>query len=202
MGVKVTRKFVGNKLVLASHNKGKLAEIAAVLAPAGVELIGAGLLNLPEPEETGATCLENALIKARAAVAASSLPALADDTGLEIAALDGWPGVITADIGGPERDHELAMARILERLDGNADTSARFVTVLALCWPDGHVETAEGEVRGRLVHPGRGARGWGYDPYFLPDGETRVFAELAPGEKNALSHRARAVRALYDKCFT
>jgi len=195
------RKFVGNKLVLASHNKGKLAEIAAVLAPAGIELVGAGALGLPEPEETGATCRDNAILKARSAVAAGGLPSLADDTGLEVAALDGWPGVITADIGGPERDHELAMSRILERLDGNPDTSARFVTVLALCWPDGHIETAEGEVRGRLVHPGRGKGGWGYDPYFLPEGETRVFAEMAPGEKNALSHRARAVRALYEKCF-
>src|SRR5690606_16803568 len=135
------------------------------------------------------------------AVAASFLPALADDTGLEVAALQGWPGVITAEIGGPERDHELAMRRILERLSGNPDTSARFVTVLALAWPDGHVETVEGEVRGRLVHPARGQGGWGYDPYFLPEGETRVFAEMAPGEKNAISHRARAVRAMYEKCF-
>ncbi len=194
------RKFDGNKLVLASHNKGKLVEIAAVLAPAGIELIGAGALGLPEPKETGATCFDNAVLKARAAVAASGLPALADDTGLEVAALDGWPGVITADIGGPERDHELAMRRILERLAGNPDTAARFVTVLALAWPDGHVETVEGEVRGRLVHPARGQGGWGYDPYFLPDGETRVFAEMAPGEKNAISHRARAVRAMYEKC--
>jgi XTP/dITP diphosphohydrolase len=195
------RKFTERRLVLASHNKGKLAEISAVLAPAGVELIGAGALDLPEPEETGATCLENALIKARAAVASSGLPALADDTGLEVAALDGWPGVITAEIGGPERDHELAMKRILEKLNGNPDTAARFVTVLALAWPDGHVETAEGEVRGKLVHPARGQGGWGYDPYFLPEGETRVFAEMAPGEKNAISHRARAVQALYRKCF-
>ena len=141
------------------------------------------------------------MLKARAAVAATGLPALADDTGLEVTALDGWPGVITAEIGGPERDHELAMQRILERLDGNADTAARFVTVLALCWPDGHVETVEGEVRGRLVHPGRGSDGWGYDPYFLPDGETRVFAEMSREEKNALSHRARAVRSLREKCF-
>jgi XTP/dITP diphosphohydrolase len=195
------RKFTERRLVLASHNKGKLAEISAVLAPAGVELIGAGALNLPEPDETGATSLENALIKARAAVASSGLPALADDTGLEVAALDGWPGVITAEIGGPERDHELAMKRILEKLNGNPDTAARFVTVLALMWPDGHVETAEGEVRGKLVHPARGQGGWGYDPYFLPEGETRVFAEMAPGEKNAISHRARAVQALYRKCF-
>lgn len=197
----MTRKFVGNKLVLASHNKGKLAEIAAVLAPAGVELVGAGALGLPEPKETGATCLENAVLKARAAVVASGLPALADDTGLEIFALNGWPGVITAEIGGPERNHELAMSRILEKLNGNPDTSGRFVSVLALAWPDGHVETAEGEVRGKLVHPGRGARGWGYDPYFLPEGETRVFAEMTSQEKNAISHRARAVQALYRKCF-
>lgn len=195
------RKFDGNKLVVATHNKGKLAEIAAVLAPSGVELVGAAALGLHEPEETGATCRDNAVLKARAAVASSGLPALADDTGLEVAALDGWPGVITADIGGPERDHELAMRRILERLNGNPDTSARFVTVLALAWPDGHVETVEGEVRGRLVHPARGHGGWGYDPYFLPDGETRVFAEMTPGEKNAISHRARAVRAMYEKCF-
>ena len=195
------RKFDGNKLVVATHNKGKLAEIAAVLAPSGVELVGAAALGLQEPEETGATCRDNAVLKARAAVAASFLPALADDTGLEVAALQGWPGVITAEIGGPERDHELAMRRILERLSGNPDTSARFVTVLALAWPDGHVETVEGEVRGRLVHPARGQGGWGYDPYFLPEGETRVFAEMAPGEKNAISHRARAVRAMYEKCF-
>jgi XTP/dITP diphosphohydrolase len=195
------RKFTEGRLVLASHNKGKLGELSAVLAPAGVELVGAGVLGLPEPEETGATCRDNAILKARAAVAASGLPSLADDTGLEIFALDGWPGVITAEIGGPERDHELAMQRILERLDGNPDTSGRFVSVLALCWPDGHIETAEGEVRGRLVHPARGKGGWGYDPYFLPDGESRVFAEMTPGEKNAISHRARAVQALYRKCF-
>jgi XTP/dITP diphosphohydrolase len=195
------RKFTEGRLVLASHNKGKLGELSAVLAPAGVELVGAGVLGLPEPEETGATCRDNAILKARAAVAASGLPSLADDTGLEIFALDGWPGVITAEIGGPERDHELAMQRILERLDGNPDTSGRFVSVLALCWPDGHIETAEGEVRGRLVHPARGRGGWGYDPYFLPDGESRVFAEMTPGEKNAISHRARAVQALYRKCF-
>lgn len=196
----MTRKFVGNKLVLASHNKGKLAEISAVLAPAGVELIGAGALNLPEPAETGATCYDNAVLKAKAAVAASGLPALADDTGLEISALGGWPGVITAEIGGPQRDHELAMQRILEKLDGNSDTSGRFITVLALAWPDGHIETVEGEVRGKLVYPARGKDGWGYDPYFLPEGETRVFAEMG-AEKNAISHRARAVQALYRKCF-
>ena len=197
----MARRFRDSRLVLASHNKGKLAEIGAMLAPFGIELVGAGALGLPEPEETGDTCAENAVLKARAAVAASGLPALADDTGLEVAALGGWPGVVTADIGGPARDHELAMARILERLAGNPDTSARFVTVLALCWPDGHVETVEGEVRGRLVHPARGTGGWGYDPYFMPAGEHRVFAEMPPEGKNALSHRAAAVRRLIDACI-
>ena len=195
------RKFVENKLVLATHNAGKVGEIVELLAPFGVLVQSAAELGLAAPEETGATCIDNAILKARAACEATGLPALADDSGLEVVALGGEPGVHTADLAGPQRDWNLAMERINDRLGNNADRRARFVSVLALCWPDGHIETFEGEVRGNLVWPPRGEIGWGFDPMFIPEGDTRTFAEMGQAEKNAHSHRANAFRKLVDACF-
>ena len=184
------------KLVVASHNPGKATEIAALLAPLGVEVVGAAQLGLPEPEETGASFAENALIKARAAAAAAGLPALADDSGLEVAALDDRPGIHSARWAGPERDFARAMARLETLLEGKSDRRARFVCVLALAWSDGRAETFEGRVEGRLEFPPRGSRGFGYDPIFVAEGESQTFGEMAPEEKHAMSHRARAFAAL------
>jgi XTP/dITP diphosphohydrolase len=203
------RKFTEHKLVLATHNPGKVGEIVELLRPYGVTVQSAGELGLPVPEETGATCADNALLKARAACAATGLPALADDSGLEVRALNGAPGVHTADLAGPQRDWNLAMQRINDQLadlphgdrDGGSDRRARFVSVLALCWPDGHAEIVEGEARGTLVWPPRGEIGWGFDPMFVPEGDTRTFAEMGQAEKNARSHRADAFRKLVDACF-
>ncbi|MCB9931286.1 MAG: RdgB/HAM1 family non-canonical purine NTP pyrophosphatase [Alphaproteobacteria bacterium] len=200
------RRFTEPKLVLASHNKGKLVEFQRLFAPFGVALIGAGDLGLAEPAETGTTFIENALIKARAAVAASGLPALADDSGLAVTALGGAPGVYSADWAGPGKDFAAAMQRVQDELGSAADRSAAFVAVLVLAWPDGHYETAEGQVPGRIVWPPRGSGGFGYDPMFQPDGEAETFGEMAVGEaglarKAALSHRGRAFRALAARCF-
>jgi len=200
------RKFDGNKLVLATHNAGKVGEIVELLQPFGVTVVSAGSLGLQAPEETGATCVDNAILKARAATQATGLPALADDSGLEVRALNGAPGVHTADLAGPARDWNLAMRRINDQLGNAADRRARFVSVLALCWPasqgsEGHVEVVEGEVQGTLVWPPRGEIGWGFDPMFIPQGDTRTFAEMGQAEKNARSHRADAFRKLVDACF-
>lgn len=201
------RRFTETKLVLASHNKGKLAEFQRLFAPFGVTLVGAGELGLPEPPETGATFTDNALIKARAAVAGSGLPALSDDSGIAVQALGGAPGVYSADWAGPGKDFGPAMQRVEDGLKGSADRTAAFVAVLALAWPDGHYETAEGRVEGHVVWPPRGSGGFGYDPMFVPEGETETFGEMAVGEegfarKAAFSHRARAFAALAEKCFS
>ncbi|MGH6718158.1 MAG: RdgB/HAM1 family non-canonical purine NTP pyrophosphatase [Alphaproteobacteria bacterium] len=180
------------RLLIASHNPGKLREFRDLLAPAGIVVFGAGELGLPEPEETGATFADNAILKARAAAAASGRPALADDSGLMIAALDGRPGVATAGWAGPERDYPAAFARIERELAGATDRRARFVATLALAWPDGHVELFEGAVDGMLVTPPRGGNGFGYDPVFEPEGRGRTFGEMSPAEKRRYSHRARA----------
>lgn len=200
------RHFNSPRLVLASHNKGKLAEFQRLFAPFGVELVGAGELGLAEPAETGTTFIENALIKARAAVAASGLPALSDDSGIAVTALDGAPGVYSADWAGPDKDFAPAMQRVEDGLTGKPDRSAAFIAVLVLAWPDGHHEIAEGRVEGHVVWPPRGEGGFGYDPMFVPEGETETFGEMAVGEagfarKAAYSHRARAFAALADKCF-
>jgi XTP/dITP diphosphohydrolase len=172
-----------------------------------VTLVGAGELGLAEPPETGTTFVENALIKARAAVEGSGLPALSDDSGIAVAALGGAPGVFSADWAGSGKDFEPAMQRVEDGLKGSADRSAAFVAVLVLAWPDGHYETAEGRVEGHVVWPPRGSGGFGYDPMFVPEGETETFGEMAVGEagfarKAAFSHRARAFAALAEKCFT
>jgi XTP/dITP diphosphohydrolase len=195
------RRFAGDRLVIATHNAGKLTEMAALMAPFGVATLGAGALGLAEPEETGASFEENAMLKAQAAAAASGLPALADDSGLVVPALGGAPGIYSARWAGPGRDFGQAMARVERELAGEADRRAHFVAALALAWPDGHVEVVRGEVHGTLVWPPRGTRGFGYDPMFLPAGGRETFGELDPAEKHRTSHRAAAFRKLVAACF-
>lgn len=195
------RKLAPGRLVVASHNAGKVREINALLKGRGVEAIAAGALGLKEPEETESTFAGNALLKARAAARASGLPALADDSGLDVAALGGAPGVYSARWAGEARDFRAAMARVEKELAGAADRSARFVCALALAWPDGAEAVFEGEVRGTLVFPPRGEQGFGYDPIFLPTGERETFGEMAPARKHAMSHRADAFRKLVEACF-
>jgi XTP/dITP diphosphohydrolase len=185
------------RLVIASHNSGKVGEIGELLAPFGVETISAAALGLPEPEETGKTYAENAILKARAAADASGLPALADDSGLSVAALDGAPGIYSARWAGPERDFGLAMKRVEEALSEHyGDHRAAFICVLALATPGGSVSTYEGRVEGDLEFPPRGTRGFGFDPIFVPAGETETFGEMDPARKHAMSHRARAFEKL------
>lgn len=191
----------GEKLVVASHNAGKVREIEALLAPYGLAATSAGALDLPEPEETGATFEANALLKAEAAAAASGLPALADDSGFCVAALDGRPGVHSARWAGPGKDFHAAMARLHETMGDARDRSAWFVCVLAIAWPDGRALTFRGDVRGSAVWPPRGGAGFGYDPMFQPDGERLTFGEMDPAAKHAMSHRANAFRQFVDACL-
>ncbi len=196
------RKFSGDKLILATHNKGKVEEIAALLGDYVQEFPSAGDLGLPEPEETGTTFLENATIKALAAAQATGFPALADDSGLCVNGLNGQPGVYSADWAGNPRDFNKAMQRIQDELGDNIDRSAYFVSVLVLAWPDDHVEYVEGRVDGTLIWPMRGAGGHGYDPMFVPEDRDQTFGEMSMDEKSAISHRGRAFIALIEKCFT
>ncbi|MEX0807628.1 MAG: RdgB/HAM1 family non-canonical purine NTP pyrophosphatase [Dongiaceae bacterium] len=198
-----SRRLAAGRLVIASHNPGKRDEIAALLAPFGVDAVSAGTLGLAEPEETGATFIANARLKAALAAKASGLPALADDSGLAVAALDGQPGIYSARWAGPDRDFGRAMRRIEEALDylETEDRRARFVCALALAWPDGQVECFEGYVEGILVWPPRGMNGFGYDPVFQPAGFDITFGEMEPQKKHAMSHRADAFRQLADACF-
>ncbi|MDE2161646.1 MAG: RdgB/HAM1 family non-canonical purine NTP pyrophosphatase [Alphaproteobacteria bacterium] len=184
----------GSTLLVASHNPGKVREIAALLAQHGVGVRGAAELGLEEPEETGATFAENAALKARTAAAASGLVALADDSGLSVAALDGAPGIYSARWAGPKKDFSVAMARVERELQERVvqDRSAKFVCALALATPQGDVEIFEGEVHGQLVFPPRGGKGFGYDPIFVAEGLTQTFGEIDPAQKHAISHRARA----------
>lgn len=200
------------KLVIATHNSGKLKEIQALLAPYGIECLSAGALGLPEPAETGTTFVENALIKARAAAEASQIPALADDSGLCVDALGGAPGVYTADWaeadvfeGGPRRDWYMAMGKVegkLAELGPETPRDCHFACVLAIAWPDGENVVYEGRAPGTLTWPPRGTMGFGYDPVFVPVGDTRTFAELAPAEKHAISHRADAFAKLVADQFS
>lgn len=195
------RRFDGGRLVIASHNAGKVREIGELLAPFGAEVVSAGDLNLPEPEEDGETFVDNALIKARAAALGSGLPALADDSGLAVAALGGDPGVRSARWAGPGKDFRVAMEKVEKALAGKDDRRAHFACVLALCWPDGHCETFEGRVDGTLAWPPRGEKGFGYDPVFVPNGYEITFAEMEPAKKHEMSHRADAFRKLVAVCF-
>lgn len=195
------RKFTGGRLVLATHNKGKVREIGNLLAPYGCEVVSAGALGLSEPEETGLTFAENAIIKAQAAAQESGEVALADDSGLAVSALNGEPGIYSARWAGPEKDFGKAMQEVNAKLGDNSDRSAAFVCVLALAWPDGHVETVEGLCPGTLVWPPRGGEGFGYDPMFLPEGAALTFSEMTLAEKQAVSHRALAFRKLIAAHF-
>ena len=191
----------GSKLVLASHNQGKLAELADMLRPYQVEIITAGALGLPEPEETAPDFAGNARIKAQAAATASGLAAFSDDSGFCTAALRGEPGVLSARWGGPEKNFAKAMALVHERAGDAADRRAWFVAALCLAWPDGHTETFIGRVHGTMVWPPRGDRGFGYDPMFVPEGGTETFGEMDPVAKHAVSHRARAFAQVMRSCF-
>jgi XTP/dITP diphosphohydrolase len=190
----------GERLVIASHNPGKLVEIAALLAPFDIAAVSAVALGLAEPEETGATFEENAALKAGLAAAAAGLPALADDSGLVVPALGGAPGIYSARWAGPHRDFSLAMARVNRELR-DQDRNAVFVSVLALAWPDGEAVLFRGEVAGRLTWPPRGGQGFGYDPIFVPDGYDATFGEMSPDEKYNLDHRSRAFAKLATAVF-
>ena len=196
----MTHRLEGGKLVIASHNAGKITEIAALLAPYRIEALGAAVLGLPEPDETEPTFEGNAALKAHAAAKATGLPALADDSGLVVPALDGAPGIYSARWAGPSRDFGAAMARVHGEL-GDKDRSASFVSVLALAWLDGEEALFRGEVRGQLIWPPRGGNGFGYDPMFIPEGYDRTFGELPHEVKYAIDHRARAFAKLVEACF-
>lgn len=198
------RLFTGDTLVIATHNKGKVPEIAALLAGYVQHFPSAGELGLAEPEETETTYLGNAALKAVAAAKASGLPALADDSGLSVDGLGGDPGVYSARWAGPGRDFALAMDKVRTALDAAADRKgdrAAFICALALAWPDGHVEAVEGRFEGRLTFPPRGTRGFGYDPIFIADGYDITCAEMDPALKHAISHRADAFAKLKARCF-
>ena len=203
------RRITG-KIVIATHNPGKLKELRELLSPHGIAAVSAGELGLAEPEETGASFRANARIKAQAAAAASKLPAFADDSGLVVEALDGAPGIHSARWAGPDKDFAGAMQKIedLLRAKNAPDRRAHFVSALCVAWPDGHLEEFEGRVDGALVWPPRGEQGFGYDPIFLPDGHTRTFGEMSADDKHGLppkgkglSHRARAFLKLAEACL-
>jgi XTP/dITP diphosphohydrolase len=212
----MSRRIVGDRLLVASHNRGKIRELEFLLGGVPLTLVTAGDLGLAEPAETGTTFVENARIKALAAATAAGEAALADDSGLCVDALDGEPGVYTADWAGPDRDWERAMRLVEEKLQASGATrpdqrGARFVSLLCLAWPDGHTQEYLGERAGTLVWPGRrrGGHAFGYDPVFLPDGETRTFGEMEPDEKHGsifgppgpLSHRSRSLALLVRDAF-
>ena len=201
----VGRQLEPGRLVLATHNPGKIREIAALLTPFGMDVVAAGDLGLPEPEETGLTFAANAELKARAAATASGLPALADDSGLCVDALGGAPGIYSARWAGETKDFAVAMARIHAEMGDNLMKSgasgAHFVCALSLAWPDDHFETYEGRIDGILVWPPRGSRGFGYDAMFVAEDMTATFGEIDPDIKHRISHRARAFEQLVAACF-
>ena len=198
------RKLAPGKLVIASHNEGKVREIRALLAPYGIEPVSAGSLGLPEPDETGTSFAANAELKARAAADLSGLPALADDSGLSVEALGGDPGIFSARWAGEAKDFDMAMRLVEQNIQAagpEAGRDAHFVCALSLCWPDGHVETFEGRVDGTLVWPPRGSQGFGYDAMFLPLSGEQTFGEMEPDAKHAISHRAVAFHKLVAAIF-
>ena len=195
------RILPGSRLVLASHNSGKLREIAELVAPLGVTVVSAAEMGLPEPEEDAPDFVGNARIKAVAAARATGLPALSDDSGFCVAALNGAPGVLSARWAGPDRNFAVAMARVAEAIEDTPDRRAWFVCALCLAWPDGHTETFVGRVDGTAICPPRGEKGFGYDPMFVPLGETESYGEMDPARKHASSHRAAAFRQVMAACF-
>lgn len=190
----MSRNLSKGKLIAATHNKGKVKELKALFEPLGFSVVSAIELDLPEPEETEKTFVGNAVLKAKAAAEATGEPALSDDSGLAVTALDGAPGIYSARWAGEPRDFSLAMEKVRAELEakGATDYSAKFICVLAICWPDGHYEAFEGEVKGHLEFPPRGDKGFGYDPIFVAEGETITFGEMDPDRKHAMSHRADA----------
>jgi XTP/dITP diphosphohydrolase len=206
-------RHLSGRLIIATHNPGKLAEMRELLAPYGIEATSAGELRLPEPDETGMSFRDNARIKAQAAAQAAGLPAFADDSGLVVDALDGEPGIYSARWAGPDKNFSRAMTTIDDKLRERGATApaqrkAHFVSALCVAWPDGHVEDFEARVDGMLVWPPRGEQGFGYDPMFLPDGYERTFGEMSSEEKHGLpprglglSHRARAFVKLAEACL-
>jgi XTP/dITP diphosphohydrolase len=211
--VSSSHRQITGRLVIATHNPGKLAEMRDLLAPFGIEAVSAGELGLPEPDETGTTFAANARIKAQAAAVAAKMPAFSDDSGLAVDALGGDPGIYSARWAGPTKDFRQAMERIDALLRERGATTpdqrrAHFVSALCVAWPDGHLEEFEARADGTLVWPPRGAAGFGYDPFFLPDGHTRTFGEMSAEEKHGLpprgkglSHRARAFVKLAQACL-
>jgi XTP/dITP diphosphohydrolase len=209
----MTHRQINGRLVIATHNPGKLGEMRELLAPFGVEAVSANALGLDEPEETGTTFRHNARIKAEAAAQATGLPAFADDSGLAVDALDGAPGIYSARWAGADKDFAHAMEKVEQELAQRgsstaAERRAHFVSALCVAWPDGHVEEFEARVDGTLVWPPRGDKGFGYDPMFLPDGHRRTFGEMSADEKHGLpprgqglSHRARAFLKLAEACL-
>ena len=196
----------GTRLVVASHNSGKVREIYDLVAPYGLSVASAAELGLPEPEETGATFAANARLKAVAATLASGLPALADDSGIEVAALGGAPGIYSARWAGPTKDFSVAMQAVADQVRGKGAWSepgprANFVAALCLAWPDGEADIFEGRVDGHLVWPPRGSKGFGYDPMFVPEGNAVTFGEMEPDAKHAISHRARAFQLFARACL-
>jgi XTP/dITP diphosphohydrolase len=204
----MTRRLArGTRLVVASHNPGKVREIFELVAPHGLSVASAGELGLPEPEETGATFAQNALLKAVAAARGAALPALADDSGIEVEALGGAPGIYSARWAGPSKDFAVAMRWVADELEAHGAWTAapgpraNFIAVLCLAWPDGEVASFEGKVWGHLIWPPRGSKGFGYDPMFVPEGHTLTFGEMEPDAKHAISHRARAFQQFASACL-
>jgi XTP/dITP diphosphohydrolase len=198
----MSRKIArGSRLVLASHNKGKLVELEALLRPYQIDIVSAGALGLPEPEETAPDFVGNARIKALAAATATGIPAFSDDSGFCVAALDGAPGVLSARWAGPEKDFAKAMGLVNERVDTSEERRVWFMAALCLAWPDAHTETFLGRVDGTMVWPPRGDKGFGYDPMFLPEGGSLTFGEMEPDTKHTVSHRARAFAQVMVACF-
>lgn len=195
------RKFDGDSLLIATHNKGKAVEISALLAPYVPQFFIASDFDLPEPEETGSTFIENAVLKAQHAAQATGKISLADDSGLAVNTLNGDPGIYSARWGGEKKDFNLAMNKVQEALGDAKDRSASFVCVLALGWPDGHSEIFEGRVHGTICPLPHGEKGFGYDPIFIPDGYTQTFAEMDLQEKQSISHRAQAFELLVQNCL-
>ena len=209
----MSHRHIRGRLVIATHNPGKLAEMRELLMPYGIDAISAGDLGLPEPDETGMSFRENARIKAEAAAKGTGLPAFADDSGLAVDALDGAPGIYSSRWAGPDKDFRRAMATIEQKIHEHGAMTveqrrAHFVSALCIAWPDGHIEEFEARVDGTLVWPPRGDQGFGYDPMFLPDGQSRTFGEMSSKEKHSLpprgkglSHRARAFLKLAEACL-